>query len=561
MVPKLELGNQEMGVTKITSRSIKMKKLCFILLIINCSLLVVNAQTQFQLAIGGTGNDYAYSIKRTSDGGYAAAGATTSFGAGSGDFYIVKLNAGGLLQWTRTIGGTGNDEAKFIVQTSDGGYAVAGFTQSFGAGNSDFYIVKLDAGGNLQWSRTIGGPGEDVALAIVQTTDGGYVTAGYTYSFGAGDRDYYIVKLDSSGNLQWNRTVGGTNYEYGETIIQTSDGGYAVAGFTYSFGAGSGDFFIVKLDANGNLRWNRTIGGTDADYCLSIIQTSDGSYAAAGQVNSFGAGSNDFYIVKLDSGGALQWTRSVGGTDLDYGESIIQTTDGGYAIGGLTYSFGAGNQDVYIVKLGAGGNLEWSRTVGGTNADYIESIVQASDGGYVGAGHTYSFGAGDFDMYIVKLDASGKTCADTTSPPSQTGTGGTIASPTPTVTSPTPTVTTPSPTTGTGGTVITICTFSSIQPISNEIPNLFKLEQNYPNPFNPTTSFRFQVASYRLIKLVIYDVLGKIVAEPVNGELQPGTYAVVWDGTNMPSGVYFYKLSATGGKESFSQTKRMMLLK
>ena len=225
----------------------------------------------------------------------------------------------------------------------------------------------MGAGGNFQWNRAVGGANEDVALAIVQTTDGGYAVAGYTYSFGAGDRDYYIVKLDASGNLQWNKTFGGVNYEYGETIVQTNDGGYAMAGFTYSFGAGNGDFYIVKLDAGGNFQWNKTIGGTDADYCLSVIQTTDGGYALAGQVNSFGAGSNDFYVVKLDSLGTLQWTRWVGGLYLDYGESIIQITDGGYAIGrDLTYSFGAGEQDLYLVKLDTGGNFQWNKSVGGT---------------------------------------------------------------------------------------------------------------------------------------------------------------------------------------------------
>jgi Secretion system C-terminal sorting domain/Domain of unknown function (DUF5122) beta-propeller len=539
-----------------------MRLLFFILLYCYCSLLTVYSQNQFQIAIGGTGNEYAYSIKRTTDGGYAAAGGTTSFGAGSGDFYIVKIDGSGNLQWTRTIGGAAYEGALFIVQTTDGGYAVAGYTQSFGAGNSDFYIVKLDAGGNFQWNRTIGGANEDVALAIVQTTDGGYAAAGYTYSFGAGDRDFYIVKLDASGNLQWNRTVGGTNYDYGETIIQTTDSGCAVAGFTYSFGAGSGDFYIVKLDASGNLQWNRNIGGTDADYCLSVIQTTDGGYAMAGQVNSFGAGSNDFYIVKLDAGGMLQWTRAVGGAYLDYGESVMQTTDGGYAVGGLTYSFGAGDQDLYLVKLDAAGNFQWNKAVGGTNTDYAESIVQATDGGYVGAGHTNSFGAGDFDMYIVKFDASGNTCADTTSPPGQSVTGGTISSPTPTVTTPSPVVTTPSPTTGTGGTVTTICTFTGIQPFSKEIPESFKLHQNYPNPFNPTTKIKFSVPAVGQrhafdLRLIVCDILGREIQTLVSEELTPGTYEVNFDGSNLPSGVYYYKLEAEG----YAETRKMVLVK
>jgi hypothetical protein len=543
-----------------------MKKLYFILLFTNCSSLILNAQTQFQLTIGGTGLDYAYSIKRTMDGGYAAAGGTTSLGGG--DFYIVKLDAGGNLQWNRTVGGTGYEGAFFIVQTTDSGYAIAGETDSFGAGGNDFYIVKLDAGGNFQWNRTVGGANDDVALAIIQSTDGGYAAAGYTYSFGAGSRDYYIVKLDAGGTLQWSRTIGGTDYDYGESIIQTTDGGFAVSGWTQSFGAGSGDFYVVKFDPDGNLQWNRTIGGTDADYCLSIIQTTDGGYALAGQANSFGAGSNDFYIVKLDSVGTLQWTRTVGGAALDYAESIIQTTDGGYAVGGLTYSFGAGNQDMYIVKLDPGGTLQWNRTIGGTNDDYAESLIQATDGGYVGAGHTNSFGAGNFDMYIVKFDAGGNTCGNSSSPSSLSGTGGTLGTPTPTVTSPTSTVTTPSPTTATVGTLTTIC-LVGIQLISNEIPKEFKLYQNYPNPFNPSTTIKFDITSNSLprfigvkretsnVKITIYDLLGHEAATLINQKLMPGKYEVQWNGENYSSGIYFYKLTA----DDFSQTRRMVFLK
>jgi hypothetical protein len=524
------------------------------------------AQNLFQLAIGGTGDEYAYSIKRTTDGGYAAAGGTTSFGAGNGDFYIVKIDINGNLQWTRTVGGTAYDGALFIVQTTDGGYAVTGYTQSFGAGNSDFYIVKLDASGNFQWNKTIGGNTEDVALAVVQTTDGGYAATGYTYSFGAGDRDYYIVKLDASGNLQWNRTIGGTYYDYGETLIQTSDGGYAVAGFTYSFGAGSGDYYIVKFDASGNFQWNRAIGGSDADYCLSVIQTTDGGYVLAGQVNSFGAGSNDYYIVKLDSAGNLLWDRTVGGSALDYAESIVQTPDGGYIVGGLTYSFGAGEQDMYLVRLDAAGNFMWNKTAGSTGTDYAESIVLATDGGYVGAGHTNSYGAGNFDLYIVKFDINGNTCADTSTPISQSGTGGTISSPTPTITSPVPTVTTPTPISSTGGTVTNICSFVGINPNSNKMPGQFVLSQNYPNPFNPTTKRKFKIPAsptpsrgmMQSIRLIVYDILSREIARIVNSDLSPGDYEVTWDAEGFPSGIYFYRLISNG---NVIDTKKMVLIK
>jgi beta-propeller uncharacterized protein DUF5122 len=534
-----------------------------IILILSFILLlpvICRAQIKFQLAIGGAGTDYAYSIKATSDGGYAAAGGTNSFGGEN--FYIIKLSSSGLLQWSRSIGGPNYEGAFFIVQTSDGGYAAAGGTASFGAGNNDFYIVKLDSAGNMQWNKTVGGIYEDVAFAIIQSTDGGYAIAGYTYSFGAGDRDFYIVKLDASGNLQWNRTIGGMYYEYGETLIQTSDGGYAVAGFTYSFGAGNGDFYIVKLDSGGSLLWSKTIGGTQPDYCLSIIQTTDGGYAAAGPSSSYGGGDNDFYIVKLDGSGSFQWTRTFGGSGLDYAESVIQTTDGGYAVAGLTYSFGAGNKDMYIVRLDSSGNLLWNRAIGGPNYDYAESIVQTSDGGYIAAGHTNSYGAGDYDAYIVKLDAGGNTCGNSITPSPVTSSGGISGNPSTIITTPSPLVTSPSATTGTGGTLTTIC-LTAIQPVSQEIPNIFSLSQNYPNPFNPSAKIKFSIPMDSRLRgndnvvLRIFDGLGREVQMLINEPLQPGNYEVEWDGANYPSGVYYYRLIAG----DYSETKKMVLVK
>jgi Secretion system C-terminal sorting domain/Domain of unknown function (DUF5122) beta-propeller len=537
-----------------------MKKLFLILFLFSPMLL--QAQTQFQLAIGGAGGDRAYSIIRTTDGGYAVAGYTDSFVAGNFDMYIVKLDSSGNLQWRRTVGGTGIDVAYSIIQTTDGGYAVAGYTGNPNLGVfSDFYIVKLDAGGNLQWSKAIGGRGVNFAYSIVQTTDGGYAVAGYTKVTGNGD--FYIVKIDASGNFQWSRTVGGISDEKALSILQTTDGGYAVAGTTVSFGAGSQDMYIVKLDAGGNLQWNKTVGGAQGDGAYSIIQTTDGGYALAGYTNSFGAGMWDMYIVKLNSSGTLQWSRTVGGTNDDLAQSIIQTTDGGYAVAGYTMSFGAGNADMYIVKLDAGGTLQWSRTVGGTNDEFGYSIIQTTGGGYAVAGFTYSFGMGNDDMFIVKLDASGNTCSNMTSPSSITGSGGTLGSPTTIIFPQTFSDSTVSSSSGTGGTLTLICTSIGIQPISNEIPGSYELYQNYPNPFNPNTKIQFSVPLTKggdrglSTQLKIYDILGREATTLVNEQLQPGTYEVEWDATSYPSGVYFYKLSSG----NFVQTKKMLLVK
>jgi hypothetical protein len=409
----------------------------------------------FCKAIGGPESEKGTSLIQTSDGGYAIAGYTSSFGAGNYDVYVVKLDATGNLQWTKTIGGPENEEGCSLIQTSDGGYAIAGSTISFGAGDWDVYLVKLDAHGNLQWTKTIGGKEEDVGFSLIQTSDGGYAIAGYTKSLGAGGEDVYVVKLDAKGNLQWTKTIGGPDDESGTSLIQTSDGGYAIAGYTSSFGAGEWDVYVVKLDAKGNLQWTRTIGGKKVEVGVSLIQTSDGGYAIADFTSSFGAGETDVYVVKLDASGNLQWTKTIGGPKDDWGRSLIQTSDGGYAIAGATKSFGAGEDDVYVVKLDANGNLQWTKTIGGPNYEEGRSLIQTSDGGYVIAGYTSSFGAGKMDVYVVKLDRNGNACC-AVSQTSRVRSGGRLRSATSSIGSG-GNLTSPTPTTSSGGTLTNQC--------------------------------------------------------------------------------------------------------
>jgi uncharacterized delta-60 repeat protein len=358
-------------------------------------------------AIGGINSDEAFSIQQTSDGGYIVAGRTNSFGAGNFDFLIIKLDSSGNIQWSRAIGGINGDSAGSIQQTSDGGYIVAGWTNSFGTGG-DALIIKLDSSANIQWSRAIGGTNNDGANSIKQTSDGGYIVAGYTHSFGAGNSDALIIKLDSSGNIQWSRAIGGINDEQAFSIQQTSDGGYIVAGWTNSFGTG-GDALIIKLNSSGNIQWSRAIGGINGDGAYSIQQTSDGGYIVAGSTTIYGVGYFYYYslIIKLDSSGNMQWSRVIGGQNYDVARSIQQTSDGGYIVAGYTNSFGVVNYNFLIIKLDSSANIQWSRAIGGTNEDYAFSIQQTSDGGYIVAGYTNSFGAGDYDFLIIKLDSSG----------------------------------------------------------------------------------------------------------------------------------------------------------
>jgi hypothetical protein len=251
------------------------------------------------------------------------------------------------------------------------------------------------------------------------------------------------------------KAIGGKKLEAGVSLIQTSDGGYAITGLTKSFSAGGHDVYVVKLDATGNLQWTKTIGGPESEEGNSLIQTSDGGYAITGFTKSFGKGELDVYLVKLDAKGNLQWTKTIGGKKDDVGTSLIQTSDGGYAIAGSTRSFGAGEWDVYLVKLDAKGNLQWTKTIGGGAWDVGTSLIQTSDGGYAIAGSTRSFGAGEWDIYVVKLDKNGNACC-AVSQTSQVGSGGRLGSPTSSIGSG-GTLTSPTPTTSSGGTLTNQC--------------------------------------------------------------------------------------------------------
>jgi hypothetical protein len=268
-----------------------MKFLFFSLLLIIAS----NVSCQFtkgEFVIGGPGNENGYSMIRDRDNNYLITGCTSSYGYGSYNLYVVKMDTNFNLVWTRTVEGSGIDVGWCIIQTLDKGYAICGYTTSFGAGGSDVYVVKLDSIGNLIWTKTIGGQFNEIAYSIIQTFDSGYAVTGYTSSFGKDSsvgNNAYILKLDQLGKLQWSRTVGGTGGDYeGISILQTHDTGYIICGFTNSFGAGSYDCYIIRVDNNGNLLWTKTIGGPKYDQAYEIIQTKDRGFALCGQENSFG---------------------------------------------------------------------------------------------------------------------------------------------------------------------------------------------------------------------------------------------------------------------------------
>ncbi len=362
-------------------------------------------ETEWEKTFGGIYSDYSESVQQTSDGGYILAGSTTSYGAGQSDAYLVKTDAAGNAEWEKTFGSSGVDSAHSVGQTIDGGYILAGSTNSYGAGLSDAYLVKTDAAGNAEWEKTFGGSNYDHAYAVQQTSDGGFILAGYTQSYGAGGRDVYLVKTDAMGNAEWEKTLGGSNYDHAYSTQQTSDGGYILAGYTESYGAGSLDVYLVKTDAAGNIEWEKTFGGSTYDYSESVQQTADGGYIIAGATQSYTENWYYAYVVKTNAEGNAEWEKTFGGSGWDEAFSARQTTDGGYIIVGYTDSYGAGGGDIYLVKTDAAGNIEWEKAIGGSYEDYAYRVRQTTDGGYILAGATNSYGAGQSDVYLVKVSS------------------------------------------------------------------------------------------------------------------------------------------------------------
>ncbi len=423
------------------------------------SLLSAQPTIEWQKTYGGSYFDQAYSIEQTTDGGYIVAGNTGStdgnvFGNHGGfDFWVLKLDNTGSIQWKKALGGSNHDWPRDIHQTLDGGYIVCGYTLSNNYdvsgnhGETDAWVVKLNASGNIEWQKTLGGSADDQALSIQQTSDEGYIVAGRSESSDGdisnnyGGSDFWVIKLSNLGSIEWEKSLGGGNTDAATSIRQTLDGGYIVSGETASYDGditdnhGNIDYWVVKLTETGVVEWQKTYGGFGADVPTEIQLTRDGGYVIVGFSGSNNSGDvtgfqgfMDFWIVKLSNNGDLQWQKTLGGMGPDWGRSIIQTTQGGFIVFGTTESMDGdvldndGGHEAWAVGLTETGEITWQKTLGGTKADEGNSIQQTSDNGFILAGYAWS-NDGDLtgqtihgynDFWIVKL--SPEPISSTTAP-------------------------------------------------------------------------------------------------------------------------------------------------
>jgi predicted secreted protein len=291
-----------------------LKRLSYGLFLLLAVSFLATSATGFQPYVvwnrtfGAPYDDGAWSLQKTDDNGYIIAGYTSSRGEGS-DLWLLKTDSSGLEQWNRTFGGSQEDVAYFVKQTRDLGYIVTGSTRSYGIGEERLWLLKTDSNGSKDWDHTFGGfvsSSGDGGWAIDQTDDGGYIVTGYTKSYGAGGKDLWLVKTDSVGIKQWDKTFGGPKDDVGMSVAQTRDGGYIVAGRTASFGSGGDDIWLLKVDTKGREQWNRTFGGQKDDVALQVIKLKDG-YALTGRTDSVDSGGKKAFLLKTDLHGNRLW--------------------------------------------------------------------------------------------------------------------------------------------------------------------------------------------------------------------------------------------------------------
>jgi hypothetical protein len=503
------------------------------------------SQITFQARYGGADYDNCYAMRPTADGGYILGGQTWSFGQGAFDAYLVKTDAYGNMLWTKTYGGPNFEAIKDIEQTNDGGYILSGRTQSFGAGGMDVWLIKTDASGDTLWTKTYGGANEEDGNSVRQTADGGFIVAGQTNTFGAGLDDIYLIRTDANGDTLWTKTYGGAGEEAGYSIQMTNDSGYIITGVTGIFTPDTGDVFLIKTDSYGNVLWSKMYGQPGDDVGESVQLTADGGYIITGITNFEAPSSTDFYLIKTDANGDTLWTKSYGGIGDDYGYGVQQTTDGGYILGGWTNSFGVDSADLFIIRTDSTGSILWSKIYGGINFEWGSEIQKTADGGFVVAGTTRGFGAGSEDFYLVKTDSLGNSGCNETNPPTIITKPATVVTPySIVVSSPVAVVTSPAVIVGNGGTGNALCISTGTQSSFNNLQSSISV---YPNPISSNSALTFTHSPL--------DHPGDIIINNIDGK-EVGRYHVPEGSTSekitlpeLAKGVYEARLVGEGMSE------------
>jgi hypothetical protein len=479
--------------------------------------LSLSAQISFEryYGIGGCYSE-GRSVFQKSDGGYVFGGCT-QFPGTELYVYLVRTDSFGDTVWTRFYGGDETDYGYSMAMTSDGGYIIAGYTKSFGVDSVDVYVVRTDSSGDTLWTRTYGGIYDERGSSIKQTSDGGFIITGYTNSYGAGGYDVYLIRIDSLGDTLWTRTYGDTLDDYAASVEITSDSCFVITGTTWSFGPTN--LYFIKIDSLGNVLWERRFGGQEYTEGYAVRQIFDCGYIITGKIYIFMEAKTYVYLIKTDSLGDSLWAKLIG---LDYSEgyhvgySVDQTSDGGYIITGYAQELLVWAKDLFLVKTDSLGDTLWTRLYGyfsgASETGY--SVKQTSDGGYIISGNSSGYGHGQ--AYLIKTDTLGNVGVEENND------------------------------------------------IRHKTPDM-RLTAT-PNPFRGSVEIQLcGVSGNRWIggpEIHIFDVTGRLVKHLPISNYQFPISIFTWDGRNdlgraVPSGVYFARL--TYG--DFTASKKLVFLK
>lgn len=471
------------------------------------------------------------------------------------------IQEGSVITFERIFGTQEDEGGGSIWTVNDGGYILTGSTTLPDAKYPDIYVARTDVFGKILWTKTYGGNYEDGGTAVIQTSDGNFVVLASSNSYGSGQSVIYLFKVDSSGNKIWEQVISENKDISPSSLRETSDGGLIISGNTKDTPDNSSDALLVKTDGQGNVQWKKHYGGSDGESASGVLPTSDGGYIFSGSIAYASNGDFDVYVVKTDASGNEQWSKTYGGSNWDVANSIRKTSDGGYILAGHTVSYGAGGEDGYLIKIDVSGNQEWFKFFGYDHNDNFSSAVQTPDGGFLACGSTVSFFTQTIiytDIYLVKTDSSGNMVWSKKFGGDKSENGGILPA-------------------LDGGYIISGTTASYGQSIDfllikinvdgsitavprnngGTISNNFLLQQNYPNPFNPSTIIQYSIKKSGPVTLTVFNMLGKKVATLVNKYQSTGTYSVSFKAFGLASGIYFYRCQS-GASVS---VKKMILMK
>ncbi len=474
-------------------------------LIICCNSVPLLAQPPDSLwsrAFGYAEADVAEAVLATPDGGFVVVG-TVEIPDGDLDLWMIKCDMNGDSQWSSVFSGNLSQRGYDVKPTLDGGYVIAGTTS--GSNGTDFLLIRTDANGNELWRKQYGGPLPDFAEAVFQTLDGGFVIGGQAQSFGAGEGDFWIVRTNESGDSVGSRTFGGPLSDHCYAMARAGDGAFLLGGVTYSFGSGAADMWVVKVAANGDSLWSRSFGSLYGDQCHAITQTVDGNFLLCGSTQGFGAYFVDAWIVKLSASGDSLWSQRYGGEGFDHWYAALASEDGTVMLAGPQSSFGSGDYDFQLMKIAADGDSLWSRTFGGGASDLCNAVARTFDDGFVLAGQTESFGSGNSDVWVVKAGPDLIDDADD----------------------------------------------------SRRLTPSIRVLQAYPNPFNSVATIRIDLPQEVSGRLVVYDGLGRIVNTLLNGNLTAGSHDLRFDANGLSSGTYLLRWESP----VYSATRKAILIR